>query len=81
MSLGVYPEIGLKEARDRREEAKRLLGEGIDPSVERKVQKVATVARVANSFEAVAREWHGKYAPGWSESNSKKVLARLENDV
>lgn len=81
LSLGVYPEIGLKEARDRREEAKRLLGEGIDPSVERKVQKVATVARVANSFEAVAREWHGKYAPGWSESNSKKVLARLENDV
>lgn len=54
LSLGVYPEIGLKEARDRREEAKRLLGEGIDPSVERKVQKVATVARVANSFEAVA---------------------------
>ncbi|WP_412769224.1 tyrosine-type recombinase/integrase, partial [Ralstonia pseudosolanacearum] len=32
-------------------------------------------------FEAVAREWHAKYAPGWSESNAKKVLARLENDV
>ncbi|MCL9851186.1 tyrosine-type recombinase/integrase [Ralstonia solanacearum P673] len=81
LALGVYPDVGLKEARDRREEAKRLLGEGIDPSVERKVQKVATVERAANSFEAVAREWHGKYAPGWSESNSKKVLARLENDV
>ena len=81
LALGVYPDVGLKEARDRREEAKRLLGEGIDPSVERKVQKVATVERAANSFEAVAREWHGKYAPGWSESNAKKVLARLENDV
>ncbi|KHL06411.1 UNVERIFIED_CONTAM: integrase [Mumia flava] len=81
LALGVYPDVGLKEARDRREEAKRLLGEGIDPSVERKVQKVATVERAANSFEAVAREWHGKYAPGWSDSNSKKVLARLENDV
>lgn len=81
LSLGVYPEIGLKEARDRREEAKRLLGEGIDPSVERKVQKATTVERAANSFEAVAREWHAKYAPGWSESNAAKVIARLQNDV
>ncbi|BCL91930.1 tyrosine-type recombinase/integrase [Ralstonia pseudosolanacearum] len=81
LAIGVYPEVGLKEARDRREEAKRLLGEGVDPSVERKVRKVATVERAANSFEAVAREWHAKYAPGWSESNTKKVLARLENDV
>ena len=81
LAIGVYPEVGLKEARDRREDAKRLLGEGVDPSVERKVRKVATVERAANSFEAVAREWHTKYAPGWSESNAKKVLARLENDV
>lgn len=81
LAIGVYPEVGLKEARDRREEAKRLLSEGVDPSVERKMRKVATVERVANSFEAVAREWHTKYAPGWSESNAKKVLARLENDV
>lgn len=81
LSLGVYPGIGLKEARERRDTAKRLLADGIDPSVERQVQKVATVERAANSFEAVAREWHAKYAPGWAESNAKKVLARLENDV
>ena len=60
LAIGVYPEVGLKEARDRREDAKRLLGEGVDPSVERKVRKVATVERAANSFEAVAREWHTK---------------------
>lgn len=81
LALGVYPDVGLKEARDRRDEAKRLLGEGIDPSVERRVQKLATIERAANSFEAVAREWHTKYAPGWSESNAKKVMGRLENDV
>jgi len=81
LALGVYPDVGLKEARDRREEAKRLLGEGIDPSVERKVRKVATVERAASSFEAVACEWHAKYAPNWSKSNADKVLARLENDV
>lgn len=81
LSLGVYPEIGLKEARDRREAAKRLLADGVDPSVERKVQRVATFERAANSFEAVAREWHVKHAPNWSKSNADKVLARLENDV
>lgn len=63
LSLGVYPEVGLKEARDRREDAKQLLADGVDPSVERRVQKVATVERAASSFEAVAREWHAKYAP------------------
>ncbi|AOE89846.1 integrase [Ralstonia solanacearum] len=81
LSLGVYPEVGLKEARDRREDAKQLLADGVDPSVERRVQKVATVERAASSFEAVAREWHAKYAPSWSESNAKKVLARLGSDV
>jgi len=81
LAIGVYPEVGLKEARDRREDAKRLLGEGVDPSVERKVRKVATVERAANSFEAVAREWHTKYAPGWSKNNADKVIARLQNDV
>ncbi|ANJ72005.1 integrase arm-type DNA-binding domain-containing protein [Ralstonia insidiosa] len=81
LALGVYPKVGLKEARERRDEARRLLGERVDPSVERRVQKVALVERAANNFEAVAREWHTKYAPGWSESNAKKVMGRLENDV
>lgn len=81
LALGVYPRVGLKEARNRRDEAKRLLDDGVDPSVERKVRKVATAERAANNFEAVAREWYAKYAPGWSDSNAKKVMGRLENDV
>ena len=81
LSLGVYPEVGLKEARERRDAAKRLLSDGVDPSVERKVQKVVSIERAENSFEAVAREWHGKFTPTWSKSNADKVLARLENDV
>ena len=81
LAVGVYPRVGLKEARNRRDEAKRLLDDGVDPSVERKVRKVATAERAANSFEAVAREWYAKYAPGWSDSNAKKVMGRLENDV
>lgn len=81
LAVGVYPRVGLKEARNRRDEAKRLLDDGVDPSVERKVRKVATAERAANNFEAVAREWYAKYAPGWSDSNAKKVMGRLENDV
>jgi len=55
LALGVYPEIGGKEARLRRDEARRLLANGIDPGIERKVKKATTVERAANSVEAVAR--------------------------
>ncbi|MFM0638531.1 integrase arm-type DNA-binding domain-containing protein [Paraburkholderia metrosideri] len=81
LSLGVYPDVGLKEARDRRDEARKLLANGIDPSIERKVQKAATIERAANSFEAVAREWFARQAPGWAASHSDKIMGRLEKDV
>lgn len=81
LSLGVYPEIGLKEARIRRDDARKLLNKGIDPSIARKVQKAATMERAANSFEAVAREWFARQAPGWAASHADKIMCRLENDV
>lgn len=81
LSLGVYPDVSLKEARDRRDEARKLLANGVDPSIERKVQKAATIERTANSFEAVAREWFARQAPGWAASHSDKIMGRLEKDV
>ena len=63
MALGVYPAVGLKEAHGRRDAARKLLADGIDPSVHRKVQKAATIERASNSFEAVACEWFCKQAP------------------
>jgi len=81
LSLGVYPDVGLKVARDRRDEARKLLANGIDPGIERKVQKAATVERAANSFEAVAREWFARQAPGWAVSHADKIMGRLEKDV
>lgn len=81
LSLGVYPDVSLKEARERRDEARKLLANGIDPSIERKVQKAATVERAANSFEAVAREWFARQAPGWASSHADKIMGRLEKDV
>src|SRR5258708_38767049 len=50
LSLGVYPHIALKDARDRRDEAKRLIANGVDPGEQRKTQKAAQIERVGNSF-------------------------------
>ncbi len=81
LSLGIYPAVGLKDARERRDEARKLLANGIDPSENRKAQKTARAESASNSFEVVAREWFAKYTPGWAESHSEKVIKRLENDV
>jgi integrase len=81
LSLGIYPDVSLKEARERRDEARRLLAAGIDPSENRKAQKAATQERAANSFEVVAREWYEKYSPSWVENHGNRILRRLERDI
>ena len=81
LSLGVYPDVGLKEARERRDEARKLLADGIDPGENRKAQKMARVERAANSFEVIAREWHGKFSPGWAATHSSKIIRRLETEI
>lgn len=81
LSLGVYPDVTLKEARNRRDDARKLLADGIDPSENRKVQKSAKADRAANSFEVVAREWFVKYSPTWAASHASKVIQRLERDI
>ncbi|MBN2056792.1 DUF4102 domain-containing protein [bacterium] len=57
LSLGVYPDVSLKQARERREECRRLVAEGIDPSRHRQVLSLEQVERSANSFQPVAVEW------------------------
>lgn len=81
LSLGIYPEISLKEARDRRDEARKLLANGVDPSVHRQVEKLARVEQAANSFEAVAREWYAKQSPKWSPDHAARILRRLDKDI
>ena len=81
ISFGVYPDVGLKEARERRDAARKLLADGIDPGENRKVQKAAKVERAANSFEVIAREWFAKNQPTWAASHADKIIKRLENDV
>lgn len=81
LSMGVYPDVGLKDARERRDQARKLLAQDIDPGENRKVQKAAKEERSANSLEAVAREWFAKNSPHWAKSHADKIIARLENDV
>src|SRR6266851_6817247 len=65
LSLGVYPDVGLKDARERRDRSRKLIADGIDPAENRKALKSARVSKAANSFEVVAREWLGKYSAIW----------------
>lgn len=80
-ALGVYPDTSLAKARERRDKARRLLADGIDPSEYRKARKAAKVALTANSFEAIGREWFAKMKPEWADSHADKIMARLERDV
>jgi integrase len=81
ISLGVYPDVGLKKARDRRDEMRKLVADGIDPSAARKQQKLMALDDAANTFEAIAREWFEKHSANWEASYSVKLLARLEANV
>jgi integrase len=74
LSLGVYPDVSLKDARDRRDDMLRDRANGINPAAKRRAQR----HRSADTFETVAREWFAKHAPTWVESHSSKVIRRLE---
>lgn len=80
-ALGVYPDTSLAKAREKRDKARQLLADGIDPGQYRKVQKAAKVALSANSFEAIGREWFAKMKPEWADSHADKIMARLERDI
>ena len=81
LSLGVYPDVGLKDARARRDDARKLMADGIDPGEHRKATKATRIERAANSFEVVAREWYAKHAPNWVENHGNRILRRFERDI
>jgi len=81
ISLGTYPEITLKEARDRCLESRQLLANGVDPGAHRKAKQAAKSEQLNNSFETVAREWVNKYGLTWSAGHTERTLRRLERDV
>jgi len=79
LAFGVYPDVSLKAARGKRDDAREQLADGIDPGAARKAEKQAQAG--AESFEAIAREWHAKFSPGWVASHGDRIVRRLEVDV
>ncbi len=77
VALGAYPDLSLAEARRKRDSARNLLANGVDPSDTKKAQKAAGTEET-ETFEIIAREWHAKFAPNWVEAHSSRILRRLE---
>ncbi len=80
-AIGVYPEVTLNEAREKRREARKLLAQNIDTNVNRKKQQVIAEERNANTFEALAREWYENNQSKWEPRYAEGVLNRLEKDI
>ncbi|MGA4532265.1 tyrosine-type recombinase/integrase [Ectopseudomonas chengduensis] len=80
LALGAYPALTLQKARQRREEARQQLADGIDPGEQKKAAKQAQRAE-GLTFETLAREWYAYNAPRWAESTAYKAKLYLENDL
>lgn len=81
LSVGLYPEISLKVARERRDNLRRQVAEGVDPSVQRQALKDAHIENSANTFEVIGREWHLRFSNTWVPSHANRILTRLEKDI
>jgi integrase len=82
LSMGTYPDTGLKVARAKRDQARELLAQGVDPSDARRAEKATKSEQASNSFEAIAREWHTTvHLAQVSAGHAARTLIRLEQDV
>ncbi|HBW7832324.1 TPA: tyrosine-type recombinase/integrase [Klebsiella pneumoniae] len=81
LAFGVYPEVSLAEARDKREAAKKVLAAGNDPGEVKKAEKIAQKLGFENTFEAIAREWHQVRADRWSLRYREEIIDTFEKDV
>jgi integrase len=81
ISLGVYPEVSLAEARQKLSNMRKFVSSGQDPSEVRKATKRCALMSAENSFEAIAREWHETNLHTWSPKHGENVIKRLEGDT
>lgn len=81
LACGVYPETSLAEARERRAVARKMLVDGIDPSSAKRDRQQLAEMNAANTFEAVAREWHARNLEKWTPLYGQDILHRLETDI
>ncbi|EPG7527612.1 TPA: tyrosine-type recombinase/integrase [Klebsiella pneumoniae] len=81
ISLGVYPTITLADARSRRDDARKLVAEGKNPSEVRKEQKIALKTESENAFEKIATEWHQMKSAKWSAGYASDIMEAFQNDI
>lgn len=81
LSLGVYPAVGLTEARRQRDNERSHLTDGRDPSAERRAERLRQSIAAANSFESVAREWYSRVSITWTPHHAGDVRRRLERNI
>lgn len=81
LSLGTYPDTSLKAARERRDQARRLLADGIDPSQARQAEKAQAARETEHPFEAVARAWVEHQSGAWTAETRDRVLNSLVVDI
>jgi integrase len=81
LALGVYPRVSLKQARNKLDEARKLLDDGKDPYIEMVKEKASIEEYNSNTFEKVARRWHEIQKSRISERYSNQILTRLEDDI
>jgi integrase len=81
LALGVYPDVSLAKARDRRKDARELLADGIDPGQAKVDDKQAKMAAAANTFEVIAWAWLEKTAATRAATTHDKITSWLKKDV
>ena len=81
LAIGVYPNITLSQARERRNEAKQQLANGNDPSFIKQTIQNNKKQAAQNSFETIAREWHVKFSTKWTKGHAITIISRLEKNI
>ncbi|MDE1491645.1 tyrosine-type recombinase/integrase [Xenorhabdus bovienii] len=81
LSIGVYPDVSLADARQKRDDARKILAAGGDPGEVKKADKLAQKLSTENTFEAIAREWHKQKADRWSLRYRDEIIDTFEKDI
>lgn len=81
LAIGVYPDVSLADARLKREEAKKVIAAGGDPTLNKQQEKLARQGGASNTFEGIAREWYERRYDRWSESYRIEMMSTFESDV
>jgi integrase len=81
LALGVYPEVSLADAREKRAQARKAIAAGLDPGQVKKESKRVIIQKHENTLEVIAQEWHQNRLSKWTPAHAKKILKRLDAHV